>query len=232
MKRKPLCVIVDDERSAIARLKDCIEELDLLEIEDSFINPDKFIVAIENLSAQIFFLDIDMPIKGTEVAKHLENKKVIFVSAHQEEAYFAFKVNAIDFVKKPIQLSELKTAINKVLKEVNQYLVVGTQEASLEEITLDSIVLITSNKDDSRNKDIFLYSGKSVVAKNIRFDEIISQLNSNFIQIHRSHIINYKYANKMLSKDLIGLEYANGSESITLGNNYRDAFFDAKPRFR
>ena len=61
MKIKPLCILVDDETSALEALKDKIESLDLLEIERAFNDPDKFLVAVDSLSSQIVFLDMDMP---------------------------------------------------------------------------------------------------------------------------------------------------------------------------
>ncbi|MFT6184062.1 MAG: DNA-binding LytR/AlgR family response regulator [Flavobacteriales bacterium] len=234
MKNKPLCILVDDEISALEALKDKIESLDLLEIERSFNDPDKFLVAVDSLSSQIVFLDMDMPIDGAEVAKRLKNKKVIFVSGHKESAYKAYEVDAVDFVKKPIQSFELKKAILKVLNEVRTCIVVRTQEASKEELAYDSIVLVTSNKNDSRNKDIQLQSGKIVICKGVSFEELICQLNSDFIQVNKSNIINSRYAKKMLNKDEIGLEvpYQENPVEIGLGDQYREDFFSAKPHFR
>lgn len=234
MKIKPFCVLVDDEISALEALKDKIESLDLLEVERSFNDPDKFLVAVDSLCSQIVFLDMDMPIDGAEVAKTLKNKKIIFVSGHKESAYKAFEVDAVDFVKKPIQSFELKKAILKVLREVRTCLVVRTQEASKEELTFNSIVFITSNSSDSRNKDIHLNSGKVVIGKNINFEELVEQLNSDFIQVNKSNVINTIYANKMLNKDEIGLvvPYQEAPLAMGLGDQYRENFFSAKPHFR
>ena len=53
---KPLCVLVDDERPSLSALKDAIEEIGLLEIENSFLNPDKFLTQVDQLKSDIIFL--------------------------------------------------------------------------------------------------------------------------------------------------------------------------------
>lgn len=235
MRSKALCVIVDDEELGLSALRDNIEELGMLEIEKAFLDPDKFLVQIDQLESKIIFLDMEMPIEGIEVASKLKDKLIIFVSGYTERGYETFDVNAIDFVPKPIRQSKLKSAIEKALLRIKpNKLVVKSQDTKREEISPESIYHIRTSSTDSRDKEIFLLNGNTVLAKNIGFNELLDQLPVSFLQVNHGDIVNLDYVNKLLNTDTIGLDIPGGVRTIeiTLGNSYRERFFQKKPQFR
>ena len=111
MITKPLCVILDDEEIALDSLRENIEELNLLEIERAFLDPNDLLDDIDTLQSQIFFLDIEMGITGIEIAKELKNKSIIFVSGHNEYISDVVDIKPVAFVQKPIKKHKLKKAI-------------------------------------------------------------------------------------------------------------------------
>jgi DNA-binding LytR/AlgR family response regulator len=229
MINKPLCCIVDDEESSLAALRDFIEEIDLLVIEKSFSDPDKFLMKIDSLKSEIIFLDIEMPIYGIDVANKLKNKLVIFVSGHTEKAIETYNVNAIDFVPKPIRGIRLKDAIEKVLKKVVATSIsLRTDNANKEEIIISEIAFI-STCDDPRDKHIQLSNGKKIKAKNITVNNILKLLPNYFLKVNPGEIININAVHKRLNSDTIEIETEGGTFTFVLGDKARKEFFKLKP---
>jgi DNA-binding LytR/AlgR family response regulator len=229
MINKPLCCIVDDEESSLASLKDLIEEIDLIEIEYSFLDPDKFLMKIDSLKSEIIFLDIEMPIYGIDVASKLKDKLVVFVSGHTEKAFETYNVNAIDFVPKPIRGNRLKDAIEKVLKKVMASSIsLRTENANKEEIIISEIAFI-STCEDPRDKYIQLSKGKKIKAKNITINNILKQLPNYFLKVNPSEIINVNAVHKRLNSDTVEIETEGGTFTFVLGDKARIEFFKLKP---
>lgn len=230
---KPLCILVDDEAQCLSALKNAIEEIGLLEIERSFLDPDKFLMQVDELKADIVFLDMEMPIYGDEVARKLTDKKIIFVSGYVEQAIKGFEVNAIDFVPKPIRLSRLKTAILKAFSQTtsSEHIIIKSQNSKKEIINVNKIAMVRCG-DDSRDKQIILENGKSILAKRINFNTLIEQLPSNFLQINPGELVNLDFVNQLISTDSIGISFNNSHRELVLGDRFKDAFFEAKPYFK
>jgi|SRR5690554_2249638 len=110
-------IIIDDERLAREELKHLLKDYEsTLTIVGEASNGIEGIKVIEKLKPDLIFLDIQMPeMNGFEMLKKLtEIPKVIFTSAYDEYALEAFKVNALDYLLKPIEPTRLKDALDKV----------------------------------------------------------------------------------------------------------------------
>lgn len=234
MRSKPLCVLVDDRDDSLSDLARNIEELGLLEIEKMFNDPDRFLARLDELQSEIIFLDMDMPINGIDVARRLQNKKVIFVSGLKEEAYRTFEVAAIDFVPKPIQQSRLKSAIEKVLPLVSpKVLVLKTDVANKHEIQINTIVLVERHPEEKRDKNIHLSDGQVVRAKGYDLKDLRSELPTNrFLMINSSQLVNLDCVTKLIDRDTVGVRIGNRDEECTLGESCKSAFFAVKPHLK
>lgn len=238
MTTKPKCIILDDEELALDALRTNIEEINLLEIERAYLSADELLDDINDLEATIFFLDIEMEESnsGTEIAKKLKNKLVIFVSGYDRHIVDVVNVNPIAFVKKPIKKHLLREAIEKAIDSDitnnRKYLVVRTQGAKKQEIKLDDILYIDTVSGESRDKKIILLSGKSITAKDCSYPKLTPLLSKNFLQINPNNIVNLNYTNKLISADLVEINYNDISIELTLGNKFKESFFEAKPNFK
>ncbi|WP_196887693.1 LytR/AlgR family response regulator transcription factor [Aureivirga sp. CE67] len=239
MNNKELCVLVDDEKIALGNLKQKIEKLKLLKIEKTYTCPDEFLTNVDDLNSKIVFLDIDMPIKGTEVAKELRGKKIIFVTGsseiNKEITEEIDDLNHTGFISKPIKDFKLKKVINKTLKELHnekKFIILKTQDAYKEKILLNKILNINTNKLEPRDKTIHLTDGRKIIAKNIKLEKILDSLPDYFMQVNRSCIINSNYASKMTQKDEIALCFNEKEIPVDLGDSYRDNFFQKIPDFK
>src|ERR1700740_2529996 len=112
-------LIVDDEMEACANLQHILSEYVDKEINIVGIanNTREAEAAIAKAAPAAVFLDIEMP---NENAFHfLEriapfNFEVIFVTAYDEYAVKAFKLNAVDYILKPISINELNQAVQRL----------------------------------------------------------------------------------------------------------------------
>jgi two-component system LytT family response regulator len=74
---------------------------------------------ISEYKPDLVFLDIKMPKEdGFSLLQSLpqRNFSVVFTTAHSEYALQAFKADAVDYIEKPINIDDLRNAVNKVLK--------------------------------------------------------------------------------------------------------------------
>lgn len=110
-------IIIEDEAPALSRIKKLITqvmpEVQILGTADSIESS----VALFNRHADVAlaFMDIELADgQSFEIFRQVEvNCPVIFTTAYDEYALRAFKVNAIDYLLKPIEETELQRAISK-----------------------------------------------------------------------------------------------------------------------
>ncbi len=113
-------IIVDDERLARREMRSLLGEIPNVEIIGEAGSGEEAIEMISVLKPNLVLLDINMPgMNGFEVLEHLPKdckSRVIFTTAHDEYAIQAFKVNAIDYLLKPIEPERLNEAIARAFE--------------------------------------------------------------------------------------------------------------------
>lgn len=113
-------LIVDDEYPARQELRYLLEQLNNIEIVGEAAGATEALKLINALEYDVLFLDINLPgMNGLELAEVINSLKfkiqVVFISAYENFALDAFKVNATDYLLKPIEIDRLKQAIDKVM---------------------------------------------------------------------------------------------------------------------
>jgi len=109
-------LLIDDEKHALVTLAHYLESFKEIEILDSIQDSRLAKEKITELKPDIVFLDIEMPyLNGFDVLQQFETLpfKVVFTTAYDQYAIKALKLNALDYVLKPIEIDELKQAIDK-----------------------------------------------------------------------------------------------------------------------
>jgi two-component system LytT family response regulator len=154
-------IIIDDERLARKELNGLLQHYTEIEVVAECGNAEEAKKAIEELRPDLIFLDIQMPGKdGFQLLEDLEYvPKVIFVTAYDEYALKAFKVNALDYLLKPVEEERLSEAIHKVTGEHEEE---------------DSLPLAKSDHKLGQEDQIFLKDGEKcwfVSLKDVRMFE-------------------------------------------------------------
>lgn len=112
--------IVDDERPS-AEITEVLllEQAHHWEHVEIFTDPEKALAAYEEGQPDLVFLDIEMPrLNGLEWLSKLPGKlpAVIFTTAYDQFAIQAFRLGAVDYLVKPVDVDELQTAVERALE--------------------------------------------------------------------------------------------------------------------
>ena len=111
-------LIVDDEPLARRNLRVLLERDPQIEIVDECRNGREAVRAIDSLSPDLIFLDIQMPeLDGFDVLARVGPEQIhaiIFVTAFDQFAVAAFEVEAVDYLMKPVDPPRLQRALDRV----------------------------------------------------------------------------------------------------------------------
>jgi two-component system LytT family response regulator len=181
---------------------------------------------IENNPVDVVFLDIKMPGEdGFEFLESLPQRDfaVVFTTAYNEFALDAFKANAIDYLEKPIDIDDLRRAVEKIkaLKEsekpigikdnvVDLIKSVVNKQMDYEKTSIptrDGLIIVNNNEiihlEASESYTVvYLATGKKhLSSKNIKVFE--ENLNPNiFFRTHKSFIINFAHHLKEFNRTM------------------------------
>lgn len=116
-------IIVDDEVYARSELRFLLEEEGRVKVVAEAASAREAIEKLKKFPCDVVFLDVSMPeATGLQLAEALQHLKfppaVVFVTAYGEYALDAFRVNAIDYLVKPVGAERLEQAIARVREQV------------------------------------------------------------------------------------------------------------------
>jgi len=217
-------LIVDDEALARLELRRMLQEhpqIDVLGEADTV--PDA-LDAIQKLLPDILFLDIDLGAQtGFDLLEKVaRNFRIVFVTAYDEYAIRAFKVNALDYLLKPIHPDRLRESVNRLgnpfhhetgfrLEPFDKILVSHQRYSRL--VTVSSISYIEACGDYTSifTRDGFRGSLHHTIKK--WMERLPEKL---FIQCHRSYIVNTERIRSLAKKDRERFEIDMDQPEITI----------------
>lgn len=215
-------VIIDDEitvRNAISSLLG--EHFPGIRIMASAGTIEEGYDAVVKHKPDLLFLDIELPDgTGFDLIKRFPRItfQIIFVTGHQEYALDAIKVSALDYVLKPVDTDELRRAVEKAGKVINNEDQMIKFQALNENLqgkkVLKRIILHTSDhlqlisvsdiiraEADSNYTTFSLADGKHIlVSRTLKeYENLLSA--SGMIRVHQSHLVNINYIDRFVKKD-------------------------------
>lgn len=238
------CVIIDDEGKARrileAMLKEHCPEVQVIAAAEDVPSGVKI---IQKHNPDLVFLDIEMPgYTGFQLLEFFDQPtfEVIFTTAYSEYALQAFQVSAVDYLLKPIQIEQLKQAVDKAIRMHGNSQVIERLTAlreNVEENTLQKIALPVSEglrfvplkdilylKADGSYTHIFLVDGTRIlISKKIKEFENTLAPRNNFFRTHRSYIINLGRIKNYIRQDGGYIVMENGDE-VDLSRERKDEF--------
>ncbi len=124
---KITCAIVDDEPLARALLESYVQKTPFLTLKGQYDSASSALRDLISDPVDVAFLDIQMPdLDGMQFSRMLPSQtRVIFTTAFSEYAVEGFRVNALDYLKKPINYNEFLESVNKALAWFTQSNVVS-----------------------------------------------------------------------------------------------------------
>jgi two-component system LytT family response regulator len=239
-------ILIDDERDALEMLEWIIKkhcpELEIIAMCDSALDG---LEKIRSLKPELVFLDIEMPqLNGFDLLERLGkyNFEVIFTTAYNQFAIKALKICALDYLLKPIDGDELKTAVQKALtrksKVSSEQLEMlmnyfKPEKPKVRRVALtasDHLVFVDTNdilycESDSNYTTFFLVKGEKVmISKTLKDVEEILE-GADFFRIHASFLINMKHVSKFTRGDG-GYVVMSNNQQITVSRKKKDEFFE------
>ena len=223
------CVIIDDEPLALELLKSYVEKTPFLKLVGEFSSA---VAAMKNISSidsiDIMFLDIQMPeINGLEFSTMVNPEtRIIFTTAFGQYAIDSYKVNALDYLLKPISYTDFIQSVNKAVNwfemknrsleeksgTVDNDFIFVKSDYKLLQIPIDRILYIEGLKDYIK---IHLEGEARAILSLISIKNMEEKLPSDkFIRVHRSYIVQ-KQKIKVIDRGRIvfGKDYIPVSES-------------------
>jgi two-component system LytT family response regulator len=208
-------ILVDDEPHALQALERQLAEFSQIVILARCENGLQVIKAVQELSPQVIFLDIQMPkLDGFDVLELLGEcaPAIVFVTAHDDYAVRAFDENALDYLLKPVSAERLRKTIDRIAEKIVHPPAAPT---SATELLLEahrrrqaplSRILVREKGEvnvipcqdilaiEAADDYVVLHTEHGVHIKQERLNRLESLLDpSQFCRIHRSTIINLDY---------------------------------------
>jgi len=213
MQKVVKAYIIDDESLAIDNMKTLLyQNFPFVLLTGCSHTIEKAVLEIPNLNIDVLFLDIELKNgNGFDLFEQLPkiDFRVVFVTAYSEYAIKAFKFYALDYILKPIDLKELRSAIDKCQlhgsnpKEIEKFYTDLRKSTAVESNYSNKIILKHQNEIEVLKYSEIVYiqadssycifhctnNRKIVYSKSS--SEVEKSLPDNlFLRIHKSYIIN------------------------------------------
>jgi two-component system, LytTR family, response regulator len=224
------CFVIDDEPLALGLLESYVSKTPFLKLTGKFSSAVAAIDAVQNITPDLMFLDIQMAeLSGMEFARLVPEKtKIIFTTAFQQYALESYKVSALDYLLKPFSYPEFLQAANKALhwhqmgRNVNlpsQNSIFVKADYRLIQIELDKILYIEGLKDYLK---IYTEDAQQPIVSHITMKAMEEMLpTSDFLRVHRSFIVQ-----KSKIKEIERNRIVFGKIHIPVSDSYKEAFQD------
>lgn len=228
------CAIVDDEPLAVELLASYVAKIPFLELCGKYNNATDALRGITEQPVDLLFLDIQMPeLTGLEMSRMIpEATRVVFTTAFDQYAVDSYRINALDYLLKPITYAAFLEACQKALQwftmleqnseksqQEQMKSIFVKSEYKLLQISLDSIRYIEGLKDyvkiytdESANPILSLMNMKAM-------EQMLPS--SRFIRVHRSFIVS-----KEKIREIDRNRIVFGNVFIPIGDSYKQAFQD------
>lgn len=225
-------IIVDDERLARNELRNLLSEFPEIDVIDEASNASEALEKIAQLQPDVVFMDIHMPgTNGIEALKQLkeldEIPKVVFVTAYDEHAIEAFRLNALDYLLKPVDPDRLNETINKLVSSEEEENFEALQQNTRKDRLLsieDKIFLKDGEKcfyiglQDIRYFEsmgnyvkVYFNNNKPMILRSLNsLEERLSP--DHFFRANRKYIINLNHITAIEN-------WFNGGLQVTLSDN-------------
>jgi two-component system LytT family response regulator len=236
-------IIIDDEPNNIENLQSIINKYcPQIDVIATAFNAADGVEAINSHQPDLVFLDIQMPgASGFDLLKAFTSIsfEIIFITAYDQYGIQAIKFSALDYLLKPINITEFKLAIQKATEKIGArkqnhsienllaYIKSGQKEIpkialpTLNETMYIKVTDIIRCEAANNYTTFYLHTGDSIlVCKTLKeFAELLQE--HQFIRTHQSHLVNLNFIKSYLKEDG-GTLLLNDQTKIPISRQNRD----------
>lgn len=228
------CCVIDDEPLAVRLLASYVERTPELELSGTYNCASDAVRLIIDGGVDIVYLDIEMPqINGIEFAKIIPSScSIIFTTAYDQYAVQGYRVNAVDYLLKPVSYDEFTEATQRAIAKLNmkrqsemasesearEFLLVKS-EYRLIQIRISDIQLIEGLKDYIK---IYVTGQSKAILTLMSMKAIEQALPAHlFMRVHRSYIVNKAKISIIERNHIIIADHV-----VPVSESYRQQFSD------
>jgi two-component system, LytTR family, response regulator LytT len=232
------CVIVDDEPLAIRVISDHLQQVPWLELAATFTHPVKALEYLSEHDTDLLFLDIQMPdLSGLDLIRGIKTVPVlILTTAFDQYALEGFRVDAVDYLLKPVDFPDFLKAVTKAreliearknrpsqVRSDKEFLFIKSEYKVLR-IDLGDILYIQGMSEYVR---IHLAHSKPVMSL-LSLKSLETQLpGETFMRVHKSYIVNLRRITVIERNEIV---YDNGTV-IPISSQYKARFQEFVERY-
>ncbi|HZE84792.1 MAG TPA: LytTR family DNA-binding domain-containing protein [Puia sp.] len=215
-------IIVDDEPNCCEVLQIMIGKFcpDLVVLAACHSGSDA-LIAIEKYNPQVLFLDVEMPyMNGFELLEKLPNVnfELIFTTSYNQYAIRAIRINALDYLLKPIDREELILAVTKVSQRLNKPSVHQLRNLfksdnamkpllkrialpTVDGLQMEEIDAIISCSSEGNYTHFTLKKNKKIIVSRTMKDVEDLLADYSFVRVHNSFLVNLNEIQKYVKGD-------------------------------
>ena len=231
------CLAIDDEPMALEKLKSYISRVPYLELVAECSCPYEAMQVMSENDVDVLFIDINMPdMNGMDFVKSLPDPPmVVFITAYSEYAADSYKVRAVDYLLKPYSFSDFQKTAEYLRQcgSMRRRNIVSDTDGSghiflkvdyrYVRVDFDDIVLI-----EGMNEYLKVHRLSDLpLLVHTTFKQMNGHLPENFLQVHRSYVVNMKHVVEV-ERFVLLLE---GGKHISVSESNKDAFMDYLNRY-
>jgi two-component system, LytTR family, response regulator len=240
-------VIIEDEQKSRQMVAAMIEKCnDFVQVIGQAKNVKEGVDLIKTLKPDLVFLDISMPDgSGFDLLEQVQGHKfeLIFATASDQHAIRAIKYSACDYLLKPIDIEELRSALDKIVQKKNiapnmENLNFLIQQLKKTDENFYKITLPTGNAyevvsmkdiirceaDGSYTTFYLTDKRKLLVSFGLKhYEDLLPE--QDFIRIHHHHLINMNHVIRFLKEDG-GYAIMADNSKLEISRRKKDAFLD------
>ena len=231
------CAVIDDEPLALGLMASYVKKTPFLELVGSYSSAVQAMQEMHDNPVDLIFLDVQMPeLNGLDYSRMISPQtRVVFTTAFNQYALDGYKVNALDYLLKPISYPDFLLAANKAQewfrlveqsqqseKKENQdekLSIFVKSDYKLIRIELKNILYVEGLKDyvkiyeDNTGRPVISLMSMKAMEEMLPADR--------FMRVHRSYIVQ-KEKIRIIEHNRIVF----GNTYIPIGDSYKQAFQD------
>ena len=231
------CAVIDDEPLALGLMASYVKKTPFLELVGSYSSAVQAMQEMHDNPVDLIFLDIQMPeLNGLDYSRMISPQtRVVFTTAFNQYALDGYKVNALDYLLKPISYPDFLLAANKAQewfrlveqsqqseKKENQdekLSIFVKSDYKLIRIELKNILYVEGLKDyvkiyeDNTGRPVISLMSMKAMEEMLPADR--------FMRVHRSYIVQ-KEKIRIIEHNRIVF----GNTYIPIGDSYKQVFQD------
>lgn len=226
-------LLIDDEPIALEKMKNYLSRVPFFELAGSCRSGLEAIDFLASNPVDLILTDIQMPdMNGLEFVKSLSAAPmVVFTTAFQEYALESYRVSAVDYLLKPYSFADFQKMAVKVREKFMRER--GQNRSETDEIAAkpENSIFVKADhryirieatdirfiKSYGEYLQIYVKGNDQPLLTLSSFPAILLRLSDNFIQVHRSYVVNINNV-KHVERGRIVMEEG---QSVPIGDNYR-----------